>query len=193
MSYLFGDGRSLFHRNGSDRSQGFDNSSWHFDCNRYSFHDRSVDCRGFFNNRSGFNHFGSHHVDSRSVDNGNFRLCCNHDLSDSCNNRAGSHIGLSCFDLGSSMLGSFFINGFDNHMLGQCSRSLQGSCDGFSARDGNNRHYRLFNLRFGNICLSCGGQSGGILLFFVTLAAGIFVDALAALTFDTLLAARSAA
>lgn len=192
MSYLFGHDRSLFYRNGSDRSRGFDNSNWHFDCSRFSFHDRSADSRGFFNNRSRFNDFSGSHVDSRSGDNGNFRLCCNHDFCNSCNNRASDHIGLSCFDLGSSLLGSFFSNGFDNHMLGQCRRGLQGSSDGFSARDGNNRHYRLFNLRFGNICLGCGGQSGGILLFFVTLAAGIFVDALAALTFDTL-AARSAA
>jgi hypothetical protein len=193
MSYLFGHDRSLFHRNGSARSRGFDNISWHFDCSRYSFHDRSVDSRSFFNHRSSFNDFSSHHVDSRSGDNGNFRLCWHHDLSDSVNNRASGYIGLSCFNLGSSLLGSFFSNGFDNHMLGQCCRGLQSSSDGFSARDGNNRHYRLFNLRFGNICLGCGGQSGGILLFFVTLAAGIFVDALAALTFDTLLAARSAA
>lgn len=192
MSYLFGNDRSLFHRNGSDRCRGFDNRSWHLDGNRYSLHSRSADSRGFFNHRSSFNDFSSHHVDSRSGDNGNFRLCWHHDLSDSVNNRASAHIGLGCFDLGSSLFGSFFCNGFDNHMLGQCGRGLQGSCDGFSARDGNNGHYRLFNLRFGNICLGCGGQSGGILLFFVTLAAGIFVDALAALSFDTL-AAWSAA
>ncbi len=193
MSYLFSNDRCLFHHNRSDRCRCFDNSSWHFDCSRYSFHDRSADCRGFFNNLSSFNDFSSHHVDSRSGDNDNFRLCCNHDFCYSCNNRASGHIDLSCLNLNSSLLGSFFSNGFDNHMLGQCRRGLQGCSDGFSARDGNNRHYRLFNLRFGNICLGCGGQSGGILLFFVTLAAGIFIDALAALTFDTLLAARSAA
>lgn len=197
MYYLFGDNRRLFHHYRSHGSRGFDDSSrsWCFNNSgdRCGFHNRGCYGRGFFNNRSrfnnvcNFNYGGGDHFGNRRSDNGYFWLCGNDNLSDSFDNRAGSNIGLSCCNQGSGLLGSFFGNGFSNDVLGQRGRGLQGGSNGFRARDGDHGYYRLFGFYLGSISLGSGSELALCCwLLFITLAAGIFVDALATLAFDTL-------
>jgi hypothetical protein len=93
-----------------------------------------------------------------------------------------------------SLLVSLGHNCFRHDMLSQRSRGLQGGGNRFSTGDGDDRNCRLFHFHLGGICLgSCsqGSSAFGRLFFIFTLAAGIFIDALATLAFDTLIARRT--
>ena len=160
-------------------------------------------CRSrFFNcwcSRCRFNH-GS--LDGRSLDSNGFRNdrgsnFCNHWLVDNrylgffSNYRFGYH-WLCGHDF--SLLVSLGHNCFRHDMLSQRSRGLQGGGNRFSTGDGDDRNCRLFHFHLGGICLgSCsqGSSAFGRLFFIFTLAAGIFIDALATLAFDTLIARRT--
>lgn len=182
---------------------GLSDRSWLFNYQRGSFGYNHCRSR-FFNcwsSRCSFNH-GS--LDGRSLDSDDFRCdrgsnFCNHWLVDNrylgffSNYRFGYH-WLCGHDF--SLLVSFGHNGFRHDMLGQCSRSLQGGRNRFSTGDGDDRDCGLFHFHLGGICLgSCSqgrGSAFGRLFFIFTLAAGIFIDALATLAFDTLIARRTA-
>lgn len=151
-------------------------------------------CRSRF-----FNCRGSWCLDSNGFRCDRGRNFCNHWLVDNrylgffSNYRFGYHwlCGHDC-----SLLVSLGHNGFRHDMLGQRSRGLQGGGNRFSTGDGDDRDCWLFHFHLGGICLgSCSqgrGSAFGRLFFIFTLAAGIFIDALATLAFDTLIARRTA-
>ena len=90
------------------------------------------------------------------------------------------------------LLMGLFGYGFGDHVLGQGGGGLQRGGNGLGTRDGDDRHGGLFHLNLSSIRLSGCGQLHFGLRFIITLATGIFVDALATLAFDPLTARSTA-
>ena len=67
-----------------------------------------------------------------------------------------------------------------------------GGCNRFCARNGDDRHNRFFHLHLSRIGLGRGSQLHFTLCFVFTLATSLFVDALATLSFDALIARGTA-